>query len=262
MSKALASSLAFSSQQAKWFPFSVNELLVEILSQQRPRDMLGMTTWHTELESAIHEWIVRRCFWDCPGDEATARCNAYRALGRGWFIVQLMVPQRKFKFWWEDIGTVESRRADELVALQKLLPGLDDISHFKHGYVIDNELVFYIRGIAHPQAPQLKAPSLQIMKWDPRFKLKSCWASNETLQQQLLAPAPSEGERKARVAAAERNRKKKENKKARKKQQAAAAAEAEVGDQSAKDENEAQQDFERLLSSMLEDPEMAKMRVE
>ena len=117
------------------------------------------------------------------------------------------------------------RRADELIALQKLLPSLGDISHFTHGYILDNELVFYIRGIcasagsclthrlaagiAHPAAPEAKAPTLRIMKWDPRFNLKGYWASNTKLQAQLLAPAPSEDERTARVAAAERNRKKK-----------------------------------------------------
>lgn len=176
--------------------------------------------------------------------------------------MQLMIPQRKFKFWWEEIGLVQSRRADELIALQKLLPSLGEISHFTHGYILDNELVFYIRGIAHPAAPEAKAPTLRIMKWDPRFNLKGYWASNTKLQAQLLAPAPSEDERTARVAAAERNRKKKEKKKAKRKlQQAeaqAAAAEAAVGEP--EDANEAQQDFERLLSSMLEDPEMAKMR--
>ena len=91
--------------------------------------------------------------------------------------MQLMVKQRKFKFWWEEVGRVETMRDEELTALQKLLPrSVGDISHFTHGYVFDNELVFYIRGIAHPQFPETKSPSLRIMKWDPRFKLKGCWA--------------------------------------------------------------------------------------
>ena len=76
-----------------------------------------------------------------------------------------MVPQRKFKFGWEEIAQMEGKRADDLAQLQKTL-NLGDLNKFTHGYIMiyHNELVFYITGISHPQNPYAKAPSLRIMK--------------------------------------------------------------------------------------------------
>ena len=103
-----------------------------------------MRRWLLRVEAAIHEWIVRRCFLDCSEEEAIARCAAYRSLGRGWFIVQLL-PQKKFKFWWEEIAQIEGKRAAEIDELRERMD-LGDIRHFTRGFVCHNELVFYIRG--------------------------------------------------------------------------------------------------------------------
>ena len=154
---SVPSVLPFSSNDAKFMPFSANPALAAIMQASRREEAEGMRRWLLRVEAAIHEWIVRRCFLDCSEEEAIARCAAYRSLGRGWFIVQLL-PQKKFKFWWEEIAQIEGKRAAEIDELRERMD-LGDIRHFTRGFVCHNELVFYIRGSTSAAAVGRRAAS-------------------------------------------------------------------------------------------------------
>mmetsp|Transcript_425 Transcript_425/g.1452 ORF Transcript_425/g.1452 Transcript_425/m.1452 type:complete len:313 (+) Transcript_425:55-993(+) len=256
----LRSVLPFSSNDAKFMPFSANPALAAIMQASRPEEAEGMRRWLLRVEAAIHEWIVRRCFLDCSEEEAIARCAAYRSLGRGWFIVQLL-PQKKFKFWWEEIAQIEGKRAAEIDELRERMD-LGDIRHFTRGFVCHNELVFYIRGISHPTNPSARAPSIRIMKWDPTFRRTDLWTGgSEWLESELRTPVPSQQERTEHAATSERNRRRKERQRSKQKQAAAAAAAAAAeaaaseGDKPGEAprrlaESKEQAQFEELLQSM------------
>tara|TARA_B110001452_G_scaffold252903_1_gene243121 strand:+ start:1824 stop:2654 length:831 start_codon:yes stop_codon:yes gene_type:complete len=204
--------------------------------------------WVRNVETALHEFITRRCFLDCPPEEATARCAQFRSLGRGWFIVQLFMKGQKMKYWFENIERIERNRVDEI---QQLGLG-DSYIHFTRGFTCHTEVVFLVRGIMHPdQMSTQGAPSIAIKKWDPRYQ-GSLWANDEWIQQEMHAPLPTEQERRDRAlstfAAAERNRKKREKQKQKKAAEKQAATEAVLDDEESA--AAAAQDFEQLLADM------------
>ena len=82
--------------------------------------------------------------------------------------------------------------------------------------------------------------------------------SQQSLPHSLITPCLTHSSNSASLTHSLLQEKKKARRKLLQAEAQAAAAEAAVGE--AEDASEAQQDFERLLSSMLEDPEMAKMR--
>jgi hypothetical protein len=250
----LSNDLHTCSQDAPWRSFRHDRAIHAALATPIQDDFAKATEWIRTFESAVHELVIRRAFLDYPPDEAAARCAAYRSLGRGWFMVQLMVNQKKFKFWFENIERIERNRLGEL---DRLNLG-ETLTHFLRGFVCHCEVVFMIRGIVHPENSRTSVPpSVSIKKWDPSYHLKEVWSSNEWLQKQMNTPVPTDEERMQHAATTERNRRKREKQKQKKKVAAAAAAEQAASEPTTKDphwaESEEHQRFERLLAEMSAD---------
>jgi hypothetical protein len=260
-------SLALSSSDAKWISIAQIPRFCDCLNEKRTDDFEEMLEWMYRVENGIHDWMVSRLFFSHPTEEAIARCRSFRALGRGWLIVQLSIPPRgskdepgRFKFWFEDVETVLQRKVD--IEHLATMDNIKDLRPFTSGYIQSMELVFYIRGLFHPDQSGRKVPALSIKKWNPNFYLANVWHSVQAeilvdMCQKRGSVGTSEEERLAQSARSERNRRKrdkqKEREKAKKEQQKACAqaeADAQINAVEAPKrlaQSEDQQQFEQLL---------------
>ena len=229
--------LAFSSQSARWVPFSVDPEMQRAFTDgcRLGTDNAEVTKWLHRAESSVELWIVRLIM------KKEKRPDLFRSLGRGWILIHLWRAQSKFKWWFESIDRVLRNHQDDISAIK-----LDEhsLAKYTRGYMCQSEIVFMMRGLV----PNAFSPTICIMKLASDYVHKDKWGGQD-VQKAIMTPMPTDAERQAHAWKVEKAGERKKKTKQRKAEAAVAAREAadkEAGERDATT-------FEQLLAEFKEE---------
>ena len=229
--------LAFSSQSARWVPFSVDPEMQRAFTDgcRLGNDNAEVTKWLHRAESSVELWIVRLIM------KKEKRPDLFRSLGRGWILIHLWRAQSKFKWWFESIDRVLRNHQDDISAIK-----LDEhsLAKYTRGYMCQSEIVFMMRGLV----PNAFSPTICIMKLASDYVHKDKWGGQD-VQKAIMTPMPTDAERQAHAWKVEKAGERKKKTRQRKAEAAMAAREAadkEAGERDATT-------FEQLLAEFKEE---------
>lgn len=231
--------IAFSASEAKWVNFMPEMRNVFNNYPHGTGSVLLVERWLDESVEVLSTWISRQII------KTESRAAQFRALGRGWIMVQLsstgartdsctnklIQEQRtRFKWWFENVDRVLRNRQIEIERMQ-FNTSDEKLEKYTIGYMPMSEFVFLVNGLCPARGaknldPQGR-PVISIQKWCSNYRDLDRWAASDDLVRQAVKkPEATDEERHQHAASVQQQKTRKQRQKERlklKKQQERAA---------------------------------------
>lgn len=254
--------IAFSASEAKWVNFVPEMRQVFNNYPHGTSSLLLVERWLDESVEVLSTWISRQII------KTESRAAQFRALGRGWIMVQLssagaridynssklIQEQRtRFKWWFENIDRILRNRQTEIERMQ-FNTSDEKLEKYTIGYMPMSEFVFLVNGLCPARGaknldPQGR-PVISIQKWCSNYRDLDRWAaSDELVREAVKKPEATDEERHQHAAAVQqqksRKQRQKEKQKLKKQQERAAQAMQEEQEKRASSVDE----FQKLIAA-------------
>ena len=159
--------LPFSISSSPWFKFNVSPSIKAAFGTPIGTTEESVHKWVERAETALSGWVLVDLILK------DNRMVQFRSLGRGWVFIFLRREKRQFKVWFESVRRVENGHKPDI---ERLGFTEEEIRKHTHGYNVETELVFLIKGLV----PRNNNCTISIHHIDPKYKHVDKWAASET----------------------------------------------------------------------------------